>query len=82
MMTCQEDWGFFEITLADYLKEKNISKNKLAVDANLQRTQLNAYCKNNIQRPDLQVMARICFALNCDISDILKYVRPKERERD
>lgn len=29
------------------LEEKNISKNKLEKEANLQRMQLNSYCNNN-----------------------------------
>lgn len=39
------DYGHFDIVLAEYLQERQISKNKLAEEANLQRTQLNAYCK-------------------------------------
>ena len=72
-----EDWGHFEIILGDYLKINNISKNKLSQNANLQRTQLNSYCKNKVRRPDLGVLARICYALKCDLSDILKYIPPK-----
>ena len=58
------DYGHFDIVLADFLKQNSISKNQLSEKANLQRTQLNSYCKNNIKRPDLDVLARICYALN------------------
>lgn len=34
--------------LENLLKEKNISKNKLCEACNLQRTQLNNYCKNKV----------------------------------
>lgn len=73
------DYGHFDIVLAEYLQEKQISKNKLAEKANLQRTQLNAYCKNDIKRPDLDVLARICYALECDLTDIIRYVRSSEK---
>jgi len=73
------DYGHFDIVLADFLKEKGISKNQLSEKANLQRTQLNSYCKNNIKRPDLDVLARICYALDCELSDIIRYVHPNER---
>ena len=77
------DYGHFDIVLAEYLQERQVSKNKLAEKANLQRTQLNAYCKNDIKRPDLDVLARICYALNCDLPDIIRYVRPtQEREEN
>lgn len=70
------DYGYFEMTLDELLKEKGISKNYLAEHANLQRTQLNTYCKGNIKRPDFEVLARICYVLNCEISDIVRYVHP------
>jgi putative transcriptional regulator len=72
------DYGHFDIVLAEYLQKKKVSKNFLTEKANLQRTQLNSYCKNDIKRPDLDVLARICYALNCDLSDIIHYVRPLE----
>lgn len=73
------DYGHFDIVLADFLKQNSISKNQLSEKANLQRTQLNSYCKNNIKRPYLDVLARICYALNCELSDIIRYVHPNER---
>ena len=76
------DYGHFDIVLADYLRVNGISKNQLSDKANLQRTQLNSYCKNNIKRPDLDVLARICYALNCDLSDIIHYVHPQDRKGD
>ena len=72
------DYGRFDIVLDEYLQERQISKNKLAEKASLQRTQLNAYCKNNIKRPDLDVLARICYALHCDLTDIIRYVHPSQ----
>lgn len=42
------DYGHFDIVLADFLKKNSISKNQLSEKANLQRTQLNSYCKNNL----------------------------------
>ncbi len=73
-----DDYGRFEIILENYLVEHKISKNSLAEKAALQRTQLNNYCKNNIKRPDFDVLARICYALNCELADIIKYVKPKK----
>lgn len=79
-MEYSKDWGCFKIILADYLAKNNISKNRIATAAHLQRTQLNAYCKNDIKRPDLNVLARICCVLECELDDILKYVPPMKSE--
>lgn len=73
------NYGYIEILLNDLLKERHVSKNMLAEKANLQRTQLNSYCNDRIKRPDLDVLSRICYVLDCDITDILKYTKPQER---
>ncbi|MCI8404487.1 MAG: helix-turn-helix transcriptional regulator [Clostridia bacterium] len=62
------------ITLEEYRLKHNISKNKLAINANVQRTQLQKYLSNDVARIDLGVLARICDYLECEISDILKYI--------
>jgi len=68
-----ENHGKVIITLEEYRLRKNISKNKIVENANVQRTQLQNYLHNRVARVDLDVLARICNYLNCDISDILKY---------
>lgn len=48
-------------------KEKHISKNKIIKNCKMQRTQLNKYCNQKIQRLDTDILARICYSSNCDI---------------
>ena len=71
-----KSYGYFLLDINGYLRKHHISKYRLRKDANLQATQLQAYCRNKVQRMDLAVMARICYALDCDLSDIVVYVRP------
>ena len=75
----ETDWGHFDIVLSEYMEAHQISKNRLAASANLQRTQLIAYCRNEVQRPDLGVLARICCVLGCELGDIIQYKPPVGR---
>lgn len=61
------------ITLEEYRLAHNISKNKIVQGANVQRTQLQNYCNNRVSRVDLDVLARICGFLDCELSDIMRY---------
>ncbi len=61
------------INLENVLKENNVSKNQLCQNCNLQRTQLNNYCKNKVSRIDLSILSRICEYLDCTPNDILKF---------
>ena len=72
-----KDYGYIKIKLAELIEQQGISKNKVAHRAEMQRTQLNQYCKNEVTRLDPAVLARLCNALGCKISDLLEYV-PKE----
>ncbi len=80
MLNYKVDWGRCEIVLEEYLSKNKISKSSLTRAAELQYTQLQAYCKNIIYRPDLGVLARICCALECNISDLIRYFPPEEKE--
>lgn len=77
-MKVEEDYGYIKIKLEDLIKENEISKNKLAHRAELQRTQLNQYCNGTVTRLDTAVLARICNALDCKVEDLLEYVPPKK----
>lgn len=70
-----KNFGKIILKIDQVLDEKNISKNKLEKEANLQRTQLNSYCNNKVKRIDLETIAKICFVLECRVEDIMDYVR-------
>ena len=63
-------------TLDSLMKAQNISINKLAFRAEMQRTQLKAYIKGDIQRLDMDVLSRLCYALECTLDDLIEYVPP------
>jgi len=73
-----EKHGTIRIKLDELIKAKGISKNKLSHRAEMQRTQINNYCNNKIARLDIDVLARICTVLDCQIGDLLEFV-PEDR---
>lgn len=70
----EQDFGHIKIKVNELIEAKGISKNKLAHRAEMQRSQLNQYCNNEITRLDTAVLARLCTALDCKIEDILEFV--------
>ena len=70
-----QNFGKVNFKIDQVLEEKNISKNKLEKEANLQRTQLNSQCNNKVKRIDLDNIAKICYVLDCKVEDIMDYVR-------
>lgn len=70
--------GRIVLTIDEYRLKHGISKNKIVLGAGVQRTQLQKYCNNKVARVDLNVLARICNYLNCDISDLMYYEKPNK----
>ena len=75
------NYGTIRIKLDEMIEKQNISKNKLAHRAEMQRTQLNEFCKGTVTRLDTAVLARLCCALNCKIENLLEYVPPENKEK-
>ena len=71
------EYGTIKIHLTELIEKRGISKNKLSHRAEMQRTQINHYCNNTITRLDTDVLARLCYVLECEIGDLLEYVPPK-----
>ena len=70
-----------ESELDEMIEKQGISKNKLAHRAEMQRTQLNQFCKGTVTRLDTAVLARLCCALDCKIEDLLEYDPPEDEEK-
>ena len=69
-----KDYGSVKIILKDILDMKEIARNKLSKLTGLSYNTINRYYKNApITSVDLDILAKICFVLNCEISDLLKY---------
>lgn len=75
-----EEYGTIRIKLDELIKKAGISKNKLSHRAEMQRSQINHYCRGDITRLDTDVLARICTVLDCRIEDLLEFVPPEKRE--
>lgn len=73
-----ESYGTIRIKLNELLEKSGISKNKLSHRAEMQRTQINNFCKNKVTRLDTDVLARICAVFECQISDLLEYIPPEK----
>lgn len=62
-----------KICLEEILQSKSISRYELAKRTGIQYQIIDNYYKNKVVRYDSYVLDRICYALDCDISDIIKF---------
>ncbi len=65
------EFGIIHLKLNDIMAKNNISINKPSFRAEMQRTQLKHYFDGDIQRLDMAVLCRLCYALDCDLHNLL-----------
>ncbi len=71
-----EDWGHVDLKLDEFMKKNNISRSSLSRNAQIHYNQLLKYCRNDMQKVDLNILARICKTINCEIGEIIQYTPP------
>ena len=68
-----KDYGKVDINLKQIIDDKKISRSKLSKMVALSYDLVNRYYNNKVSRVNLDVIARFCYILNCNVNDILKY---------
>ena len=69
-------YGSLHFDIEKILKEKGISKNQICKELNIPRSNFNRYCRDDFQRMDVALICKLCYYLEIDISDLIKYERP------
>ncbi len=68
-----KDYGKATIQLKQIIDMKKISRNKLYNMIATNYDLVNRYYNNKVVRIDLDIIARMCYVLDCDINDLIKY---------
>ena len=68
------EYGQIEIRLKDIMEERGISRNALARAVDTRFEVINKWYNGHVEKIDSDVLARICFVLNCLPGNIFHYV--------
>ncbi len=69
--------GHLRCKLKKIMKKKGISIYQLSRIADIKYDVLKRYCNNDIIKYDANILSKLCYSLNCEISDLLQYERSK-----
>ena len=69
------EYGNINIKLDNIMNDRNISTYELSTKANVRFQTIKALRNNESTRIDFNVLAKLCFTLNCRIQDIIEYVK-------
>ena len=69
-----KEYGKITIKLSQVMDKKGITRNKMRSLTGVKYEVIDRYYKaQNIERVDLDFLAKACFVLNCKIEDLLEY---------
>lgn len=75
-----KDVGHIRILLHELMDEQGISVNYMSKLTNIQHRIVKKYYDQRVSRADLEVLAKFCFVLGCDVEDVLHYEPPEIKE--
>ncbi len=78
-VTTIQNYGKVHVRLREHLEEKNLTRYRLAQLAKTRFEVINKWYHDDVQKLDLDVLARICYVLGCDTSDLLYYSNESEK---
>ena len=63
------------LILDKYISERGITRYELAKRVDVKFQTIDRYYKNRVLRYDSYILDRICAALDCELCDIIEYVK-------
>ena len=70
-----QNYGKIIFSFNIVMDKKQINRNQLATRAGIRFEVADRFYNGNIERMDMDVLARICFVLDCDVADVITFQR-------
>lgn len=68
-----KEYGHIEIHLKELMEERGVTRNALARASNTRFEVINKWYQGHVEKIDADVLARICYLLDCNPGDIILY---------
>ena len=68
-----QDYGRIVFLFGKVMDDKKINRNQLAKRAGIRFEVADRFYRGDIERLDVDVLARVCFVLGCDVGDVVRY---------
>ena len=77
-----EEYGSVKVKLAELMDSRGITRNRLRTLTGVKYDVIDRYYKgSNVALADLDFLAKVCYVLDCEISDLLEYQPPQSSQQ-
>lgn len=71
------EYGQIRLKLKEYLDRNNINRNQVSTAIGVKFQTIDRYYKTEFpEKVDCLLLAKICYALDCSLDDIMEYTKP------
>ena len=76
-----EEYGRVRVKLAQVLDDRGITRNRLRALTGVKYDVIDRYYKGTrVEMADLDFLAKVCYVMDCQVSDLLEYERSGEEK--
>ncbi len=68
-----KEYGHIEIRLKEIMEARGVTRNALARATNTRFEVINKWYQGHVEKIDADVLARICYILDCEPGDLIIY---------
>ena len=69
----KKQYGSVKLKLKDVMDERGITRNALSKAVNTRFEVIDKWYNNKVENIDLDILARICYVLECSVADLFEY---------
>lgn len=73
-------YGHIEIHLKEIMEKQHLTRNAVARAIDTRFEVINKWYNGSVEKIDADILARLCYVLNCDAGDLIKYVPPENQQ--
>ena len=70
-----KEYGKIELKLKEQLAQRQMTRGELARAINARFEVVNKWYSGQVERLDTDILARMCFVLQCEVQDLIEYKR-------
>lgn len=68
-----KNYGEIVLNLREIMESRGISRNRLARSINTRFEVVDKWYRGDVEKLDLDILARICWVLDCSVEELIKY---------
>ncbi len=73
------DYGYIKYDIKSIMKKRHLTKTQIVKKTGLHHQVIERYMNDAVTRFDRDILAKLCYVLDCNLDEIISYIRPESK---